>query len=129
MVPGTQKGYHVVIDQTTHLATVFEVWFSGYKDNREVQRQIYYGYVETAGQEAPKARHGITNRLQGKGFHWVQDTGIETLEFYPSVLYSIVRGPHAIRRRAHVLRTVGLHQDGRQPLRLLAASNANSPAR
>jgi hypothetical protein len=88
LVPGTQKGYHVVIDHATGLATVFEVWFSGYKDNREVQRQISYGYVETAGNEAPKERHGITNRLQGKGFHWVQDAGAETLEFYPSVLYS-----------------------------------------
>ena len=88
MVPGTQKGYNVVVDLETGLATVFEVWFSGYTDKREVQRQIYYGYVDKRGQEAPKARHGITNRLEGKGFHWTQDTGIETLELYPSVLYS-----------------------------------------
>lgn len=39
MVPGTQRGYHVIVDRHTNLATVFEVWFSGYKDNREVQRQ------------------------------------------------------------------------------------------
>jgi hypothetical protein len=88
MVPGTQRGYHVVVDQRTNLVTVFEVWFSGYVDNREVQRQIYYGYVETAGQAAPKARHHMTNRLQGKGLYWKQDNGIETLEFFPSVLSS-----------------------------------------
>jgi MoaF C-terminal domain/MoaF N-terminal domain len=88
MVPGTQKGYTVILDLKADLATVFEVWFSGYQDNREVQRQIYYGYVEVKGKEAPKERHGLTNRLEGKGYHWKQDTGIETLEFYPSVLYS-----------------------------------------
>jgi hypothetical protein len=49
MVPKTQRGYNVVIDLESHLATVFEVWFSGYKDNREVQRQMYYGYVEVSG--------------------------------------------------------------------------------
>ena len=88
MVPRTQKGYTVVVDLRTHLATVFEVWFSGYADKREVQRQIHYGYVEVKAKEAPKERHGLTNRLEGKGFHWQQDTGIETLEIYPSVLYS-----------------------------------------
>jgi hypothetical protein len=45
MVPGTQRGYHVVIDGDTSLATVFEVWFSGFEDNREVQREVYFGYV------------------------------------------------------------------------------------
>lgn len=89
MVPGTQRGYEVVIDRANDLATVFEIWFSGYApDNREVQRQIYYGYVEVPGRQAPKARHATTNRIEGKGFHWKQDTGIETLELYPSVLYS-----------------------------------------
>ena len=88
MVPGTQRGYTVVIDQDTNLATVFEVWFSGYEDNREVQRHISYGYVEQAGTPAPTARHGITNRIEGKGFYWKQDTGVETIEYYPSVMFS-----------------------------------------
>jgi hypothetical protein len=95
LLPKTQKGYNVVVDLKTNLATVFEVWFSGGKDaggqeldDREVQRQIYYGYVETAGQEAPKERHHLTNRVEGKGLHWKQDTGIETLEFYPSIISS-----------------------------------------
>jgi hypothetical protein len=88
MVPKTQKGYNIFIDLESSLATVIEVWFSGYKDLREVQRQIYYGYVEAPGKEGPKERHHLTNRIEGKGFHWKQDTGIETLEFYPSIISS-----------------------------------------
>jgi MoaF N-terminal domain/MoaF C-terminal domain len=88
MVPGTQRGYGVVIEQDTNLATVFELWFSGNQDNREVQREIYYGYVEQPGQPPPTARHVTTNRVEGKGFYWKQDTGAETLEFFPSAAYS-----------------------------------------
>jgi hypothetical protein len=88
MIPGTQRSYAVVVDQGTNLATVFDLWFSGYEDNREVQREIYYGYIEQPGQEAPKARHVTTNRVEGKGFYWKQDSGAETLEFYPSAAYS-----------------------------------------
>ena len=88
LIPGTQRGYHVVVDQHTNLATVFEVWFSGYKDNREVQRQAYYGYVEQPGKEPPKGRHTVTNRAEGKGYYWKQDNGIETLEFYPATATS-----------------------------------------
>jgi MoaF N-terminal domain/MoaF C-terminal domain len=88
LIPGTQRGYAVVIDQNTNLATVFELWFSGYQDNREVQREIYYGYVEKPGQQAPTARHVTTDRVEGKGFYWKQDNGAETLEFYPSAAYS-----------------------------------------
>lgn len=95
MVPNTLKGYNIAVDLKTNLVTVFEVWFNGGKDGfgqaldaREVQRQIYYGYVETAGNDAPKERHHLTNRLEGKGIYWKQDTGIETLEFYPSIVAS-----------------------------------------
>ena len=88
MIPGTQRGYAVVVDHDTNLVTVFELWFSGYEDKREVQREIYYGYVEKSGQEAPKGRHVTTNRVEGKGFYWKQDTGAETLEFFPSAAYS-----------------------------------------
>jgi hypothetical protein len=98
MIPGAQKGYNVFVDLDTNLATVFEVWLcSGRKektlsnkeiivDDREVQRQIYFGYVEAAGQNPPEERHHLTNRIEGKGVHWKQDTGIETLEFYASVV-------------------------------------------
>jgi hypothetical protein len=96
LIPGEQKGYNVFIDQKTNLATVFEVWVSsGIKvnpgrpneytlDDREVQRQIYFGYVDS-GQAAPKDLHGYTNRVAGKGIRWKQDTGIETIELYCSV--------------------------------------------
>jgi hypothetical protein len=102
LIPGEQKGYNVYIDQKTHLATVFEVWLSSGKkegrapneytlDDREVQRQIYFGYVDPstplgAGtQGVPAKLHHYTNRMTGKGLYWKQDTGIETIELYTSV--------------------------------------------
>jgi MoaF N-terminal domain len=111
MVPGTQRGYQLVVDQSTGLATVFEVYFSGYAAeetaaaaqakrepqfksghrNREAQRKVWFGHVEgtpavAGGGAAP--RHGYTNRLEGKGVYWKQDNDIEILEFYLTVLYS-----------------------------------------
>lgn len=88
LVPGTQRGYAVVIDRASALATVVELWFSGYTDNREVQRQIYYGYVAQPERNAPTDRHATTNRLEGKAYRWRQDNGIQTEEFYPSAIYS-----------------------------------------
>ena len=107
MIPGTQRGYQLVVDQHTRLATVFEVSFSGYAQqesaaaaaakhepqfknghrNREAQRKIWFGYVD-AGGPAPAARHTYTNRLEGKGLYWKQDNDIEILEFYLTILYS-----------------------------------------
>jgi MoaF N-terminal domain len=107
MIPGTQRGYELVVDQRTRLATVFEVSFSGYAAqetaaateqkrppqfknghrNREAQRKIWFGYVDD-GTAAPTARHTYTNRLEGKGIYWKQDNDIEILEFYPTILYS-----------------------------------------
>ncbi len=87
MIPGTQRGYTVVVDRKSRLATVIELWFSGYEDNREVQRQIYYGYVDGGG-DVPTKRHEPTDRLEGRGYHWLQDNGMETLEYYPSAAYS-----------------------------------------
>jgi len=101
MNPEAQKGYNVIVDLDTNLVTVFEVWLSSGRkektlsnkeitvDNREVQRQIYFGYVDVAGQKPPEKRHHLTNRIEGKGMHWRQDTGIETLEYYASVVSSI----------------------------------------
>ncbi len=88
LIPGTERGYAVTIDRDLGLATVIELWFSGYKDNREVQREIYYGYVEQSGKKPPTARHTTSNRMEGHGYHWKQDNGIETLEFFPSAAYS-----------------------------------------
>ncbi|MBN2418282.1 MAG: MoaF N-terminal domain-containing protein [Deltaproteobacteria bacterium] len=98
MIPDTQKGYNVFVDLDTNLVTVIEVWLSsGIKqgggfgggagfvlDDREVQRQIYYGYLD--GKKHPEKLHHLTNRIEGKGMYWKQDTGVETLEFYASVM-------------------------------------------
>lgn len=88
LIPNSERGYAVIIDQTTNLATVFEVWFGGFVDKREVMREIYHGYVDVAGRGPPAARHAATNRVEGKAYHWTQDNGIETLEFYPTAAYS-----------------------------------------
>ncbi len=96
----TPRGYNVFVDLDTNLVTVFEVWLSSGRkyptlggkeivvDDREVQRQIYFGYIEVKGQEPPEKLHHLTNRIEGKGMYWKQDTGIETLEFYASVVSS-----------------------------------------
>ena len=92
LVPGTTKGYSIVIDRHTGLATVFETWFGAGFDpeinRREVQRQIYYGYVDDGGTH-PGERHHLTNRIEGKGIYWKQDNDVETLEFYCSIISSI----------------------------------------
>jgi hypothetical protein len=100
MIPGTQKGYNVFVDLDTNLVTVFEVWLSSGRkektlggkeitvDDREVQRQIYFGYIEDKGRKPPEKRHHLTNRIEGKGMYWKQDAGIETLELYHSVVSS-----------------------------------------
>jgi hypothetical protein len=98
MIPEDQKGYNLFVDLDTNLVTVFEVQLSSGRtepamrgpgmvvDDREVQRQIYFGYVEVAGQKPPEKLHHLTNRVEGKGMYWKQDTGIETLEFYASII-------------------------------------------
>lgn len=88
LIPGTLRGYAVVIDKSTRAATVFELWFGGYEDKREVMREIHQGYVEVSGKDAPAKRHVSTNRAEGKGFYWKQDTGFETLDFFSTIAYS-----------------------------------------
>ena len=106
MIPGTQRGYQLVVDQKSRLATVFEVYFSGYealeiaaareakrepqfkngRRNREAQRKVWFGYVD--GGAAPTARHTYTNRMEGKGIYWKQDNDVEILEFYLTITFS-----------------------------------------
>ena len=87
MIPGTERGFNLIFNDKTGLATVFEVWFCGYERSlREVRREIYQGYIESFGD--PGKRHNTTNRLEGKGFFWTDDRGVELLTFYPSVIYS-----------------------------------------
>ena len=88
MVPGTVRGYNVVIDSKTNLVTVFEVWFCGFEhDKREVWRHYMFGYVDT-GETVPEKRHALTNRLEGLGTYWSNDNGEEMLYFFPSVVWS-----------------------------------------
>ncbi|MDR2216221.1 MAG: MoaF N-terminal domain-containing protein [Nevskiaceae bacterium] len=107
MIPGTQRGYNLVVDTHHGLATVFEVSFSEYakqetaaaeaakrapqfrmgRRNREVMRQVWFGVVDD-GRSKPAERHVWTNRLEGKGIHWTQDDGTELLEFYLSIISS-----------------------------------------
>ncbi|MBN1975208.1 MAG: MoaF N-terminal domain-containing protein [Sedimentisphaerales bacterium] len=96
MIPAEQKGYNVFVDMDTNLVTVIEVWFPTQAAGgsmfggqsalapREVQRQIYYGYID--GKDHPEKLHHTTNRIEGKGMYWKQDTGVETLEFYASII-------------------------------------------
>jgi len=101
LIPGTLRGYVVIIDEDTKLVTVFEHWFGGeiwvsgagqeqqtLRVPREVQREVYFGYLADANQSAPQARMARTNRAEGRGYHWRQDNGAETLEFFPSKSYS-----------------------------------------
>lgn len=87
MIPGALRGFNLIFNEKTGLATVFEVWFGIYERSlREVRREIYQGYVESYGD--PGKRYKTTNRLEGKGFFWTDDRGVELLTFYPSVMYS-----------------------------------------
>lgn len=89
LLPGSLRGFAVVVDNHTHSATVFELWFGGYdKRKREVMREVYQGYVHIDGQEPSTVRHEFNNRLEGAGYHWRQDNGAETLEFYDSISYT-----------------------------------------
>jgi hypothetical protein len=118
MIPGTQRGYKLVVDQQSNLATVFEIHFSGYAAEQAAllaapapaaagaapaaprQPQFRNGHRNREvfrkvhfgyvdkGGAAPAERHVWTNRLEGKGIHWSQDNDIEILEFYLSITFS-----------------------------------------
>ncbi len=90
MVPGTVRGWQLILDTATRKVTVFETWFCGYEPaNREVQREIHYGYMDwSKGSGEVEGRHGLTNRLECRGLHWKDDMGVEILNFFPSVCYS-----------------------------------------
>ena len=104
IIPGSSRGWHIVYDTKTELATAFETWF-GITVNvgmdmagtrppthtrdipREVQRQYHFGYNDT-GKTAPEKRHTTTNRLEGRGMHWKFVCGGEWLTYFPSVVCS-----------------------------------------
>ena len=104
LVPETTRGWHIVYDMDTELVTAFETWFGitvpvgmdlmGTREPthtrdipREVQRHYHFGYND-AGQKAPEKLHTTTNRLEGRGMHWLFDGGDEILTYFPSVVCS-----------------------------------------
>jgi len=88
LIPGTLRGYSVIIDRDSKVATVVEVWFGGFEDKREVMREIYQGYVATAGGTPPVKRNVANNRAEGKGWYWKQDNGWETIDYWSTVAYT-----------------------------------------
>ncbi|MBP5167105.1 MAG: MoaF N-terminal domain-containing protein [Oscillospiraceae bacterium] len=90
LVPGTQSSYHLVLDRSTGLATVFEVWFSdpAVKLARESRREIWFGYAAEKGKKAPEGRHGFTSRFENKGIVWTDDRGEKLLIVSNSCYYS-----------------------------------------
>ncbi len=88
MIPGTVRGYELILDEIRGLTTVYEVWFGGFEpDKREVWREYSFGYIDN-GTEPPTERHCLTNRIEGTGTHWNDDDGREMLYFFPSVIWS-----------------------------------------
>ena len=90
LLPGTQTAYHLVLDGKTGLATVFETWFSdpNFKDARESQREVYFGYLSEKDGKKPTARHGFTSRFENKGIVWTDDRGEKLLIVSNSCYYS-----------------------------------------
>ncbi len=107
LVPGTDRGWHLVLDRRSGAMTAFETWFGtevpvgidhmggqpplGTRSiPREVQRQYSFGWADFGGGQRPERLHGTTNRLEGRGLHWRYSTGYEILSFFPSVICSTV---------------------------------------
>ena len=104
LIPGTSRGWHIIVDLQSGLATAFETWFgisvpvggdltgqrppSHHREiPREVQRQYHFGWVD-AGRDKPEKLHTTTNRLEGKGLYWKNNEGNRWLSFFPSVVCS-----------------------------------------
>ena len=101
LMPASSRAWHMVIDSRCWSVTAFETWFGvtvpvgidlagtkepdGYRDiPREVQRQYYFGWLDFGDNERPQLNMP-TNRIEGRGLHWLFDTGYEILTFNPSV--------------------------------------------
>ncbi|MBO9517077.1 MAG: MoaF N-terminal domain-containing protein [Porphyrobacter sp.] len=90
LVPNSTRGYAIAWDRHSNLATVFELWFGDGPSphDREINRAVWHGYVQSGDAEAPTERHAPTLRLEGRAFAWTEDTGNRTIEYYPSVTYT-----------------------------------------
>ena len=110
MIPGTKRGYTVIVDWKTSIVTAFEMWFIDYEGqppdttqtfipvtemskqpifiNREVQRQYYFGYVEEPGKNPPENRAKLSLQLENAMIKWKEDRGKKWLTTYTSALFS-----------------------------------------
>ena len=89
VVPNSTKAWAVAWDRHNNLATVFELWWGGGPSphTREINRAVWHGYVETDG-PAPEERHEPTIRMEGRAYAWTEDTGLRTIDYYPSYTYT-----------------------------------------
>jgi hypothetical protein len=105
LIPGTSRGWHLVIDTKTNALTAFETWFGievpvggdmmgttpptgTRKIPREIQRHYHFGWADFGTNEKPEKLHTTTNRMEGRGLHWQYCNGYELLTFFPSVICS-----------------------------------------
>ncbi len=109
-VPGQMKAYVVILNKVSGIATVFELWCidhegTDYTDsgmsledcgnldpfiNREVQRQIYQGYVVGETDGAPEGRNEVTLRLDNRMILWCDDLGRKDLVTYTTTLFTTI---------------------------------------
>ena len=110
MVPGTKKGYAVIVNWKTTVVTAFEMWFIDYEGhvydttkefmetdalsklppfvNREVQRQYYFGYFEEAGKTPPEKRDKLSLQLENSMIEWFEDRCKHRLTTYTSTTFT-----------------------------------------
>ena len=92
MIPEDQRGYNVYIDQDTNLVTVIEIGFSTGRqeptlggdpiivDDREVQRQIYFGYIDVDG--TGTAKRAASPYKQDRRQGYVLEAGPRDMRFW-----------------------------------------------
>jgi hypothetical protein len=90
MLPREARGYALAWDRHDNRATLFELWFGNGPAPvaREVNREVWHGYIET-GDGVPQAQlHAPTARCEGRACMWAEDTGNRTIDYYPSSAFS-----------------------------------------
>ena len=104
LVPGTDRGWHLIVDRETGALTAFETWFgtkaplgidltgknppTGWREiPREVQRQYYFGWADFGGSAEPEEKHTTTSRIEGRGLYWKFSDGREMLTFFQSIAF------------------------------------------
>ena len=112
MIPGTKRGYNVIINWKTSVVTVFEMWFIDHEGtvidtaerfvdmaevsemepfvNREVQRQYYFGYLEEEGKTPPENRDKLSLYHENSVIKWKEDRGKKRLFTYAAALFTTV---------------------------------------